>query len=247
MANDTTSPRTEPEQVPDHLVLKEPEDLKYVTEQLASMPRHVHIFLAVWLVVLGALDFVALIRIWPQPESVQQKLEAKLDSLQMKVELSLAPASDTGRVAPTTHAARNFSAPSRAKTSSGENLPTDQRFLLLALLAGILGGVTHGLSSLMDFRGNRRLFRSWALWYFGVPLVGGLTAVISFVVVRTGLFPDANMLSTLNPYGVVAVGALVGLFTDKATTKLGEVLDTLFATGKKREGKLSESPPPPRS
>jgi hypothetical protein len=32
----------------------------------------------------------------------------------------------------------------------------------------------------------------------------------------------------VNPFGVIAIGALVGMFADKAAQKLAEVFDTLF-------------------
>ena len=34
----------------------------------------------------------------------------------------------------------------------------------------------------------------------------------------------------MNPFGVVALAALVGMFADTATQKLGEIFDTLFKT-----------------
>jgi hypothetical protein len=43
----------------------------------------------------------------------------------------------------------------------------------------------------------------------------------------------------INPFGVIAVAALVGMFADKPAQKLGEVFDTLFKSEDKRGGKLS--------
>jgi len=46
--------------------------------------------------------------------------------------------------------------------------------------------------------------------------------------------------SVVNVFGIAAFSALVGLFTDDATTKLSEVFRTMFATiGKPREGQLA--------
>ena len=113
---------------------------------------------------------------------------------------------------------------------------------LIAFLAGIVGSTTHGISSLMDFRGNRRLFRSWSLWYFGLPIVGGMVAVVFYIVVRAGFISSNSDANNLNPFGITAVSVMVGLFTDKATTKLAEVFDTMFkTTTKTREGSLDPS------
>jgi hypothetical protein len=39
----------------------------------------------------------------------------------------------------------------------------------------------------------------------------------------------------LNPFGFVAVAALVGLFSKQATNKLDELFSTMFRTDKERE------------
>lgn len=118
----------------------------------------------------------------------------------------------------------------------------DQVMFILAFLAGIIGSATHGISSLMDFRGNRRLFRSWSLWYFALPIVGGMVAIIFYITVRAGFIAGNNGTENINPFGIAAVSVMVGLFTDKATTKLAEVFDTMFkTTTKAREGALDTS------
>jgi hypothetical protein len=43
---------------------------------------------------------------------------------------------------------------------------------------------------------------------------------------------------TVNAFGIIAMGALVGMSTDKATLKLGEVFDTLFKSDDRRRGRL---------
>ncbi|MEO8168832.1 MAG: hypothetical protein ABI623_11325, partial [bacterium] len=116
----------------------------------------------------------------------------------------------------------------------------------LALLAGILGGSAGGLSSLLDFRGNRRLFTSWTLWYFAQPIVAGMIAEIFYVCIRAGFFASSTTLQNVNVFGIVAFSAMVGLFTDDATNKLSEVFKTLFATeaSEARDGKLNTTEDP---
>lgn len=119
---------------------------------------------------------------------------------------------------------------------------SDQVLFILAFLAGIIGSATHGISSLMDFRGNRRLFRSWSLWYFALPIVGGMVAIVFYITVRAGFIAGNGGTETINPFGIASVSVMVGLFTDKATTKLAEVFDTMFkVTTKPREGALDNS------
>lgn len=43
----------------------------------------------------------------------------------------------------------------------------------------------------------------------------------------------------VNPFGVFAVSALVGMFSDRAAQKLADVFDTLFKTTDQRSGKLA--------
>lgn len=103
----------------------------------------------------------------------------------------------------------------------------DQGLLLLALLAGILGSLIHATQSFAGFVGNRELKRSWAFWYFMRPLVGGILGLVFYAVVRGGLLSGQVVV---NPYGVIALGALAGWFSKKATEKLMEVFDALFPT-----------------
>jgi hypothetical protein len=130
--------------------------------------------------------------------------------------------------------------------AEGSELPgvLERSYLLLTLLFGLLGGSAHGLGSLMDFRGQRRLFRSWTLWYFMIPILGGIMAFIFYVAIRAGLL-TADATRSINAFGVAAISVLVGLFTDDATNKLAEVFRTMFKTaGKEREGELSPGGPP---
>jgi hypothetical protein len=65
-------------------------------------------------------------------------------------------------------------------------------------------------------------------------------ALIFYALLRGGFLAgtpaDAKAVS---PFGVIAVCALVGMFADKATQKLGEIFDTLFTSKDQRGGKLN--------
>ncbi len=109
------------------------------------------------------------------------------------------------------------------------NPRNEHLYLELALLAGILGGAARSLSSLVMYRASRRLFRSWTLWYFGQPVMGGMFAVIGLALLKAGLIGNSGV-EALSPAGVVALSALIGLFIDEFTNKLSELFKTLFAT-----------------
>jgi hypothetical protein len=115
----------------------------------------------------------------------------------------------------------------------------ENQLLLLVIFAGALGSYIHALKSLADFIGNRAAIASWFWWYITRPFLGAAMALIFYAVLRGGFMAgtpaDAN---AVNPFGVIAIGALVGLFADKAGQKLAEIFDTLFTTPDNRSGKL---------
>jgi hypothetical protein len=252
--------------LPDKLVWREIDDSKFVTEELTDMKRRIYIPLAAWFILLGSLSVYFLLHFWPS--APRTRIDSKLDSLSQQIRMlqgggaDSAAKKDSMRLAALTRRADSLARlviqPSRPPSSTAiprdtaTRTPTSEKegsvnggstaevtFLLIALLAGVLGGSAGGLSSLMDFRGQRRLFRSWALWYFAQPLVAGMIATIFYMVVRAGFFSTETSLQGVNVFGIAAFSGLVGLFTDDATTKLSEVFKTLFAsTAKPREGAL---------
>jgi hypothetical protein len=114
------------------------------------------------------------------------------------------------------------------------------QLILLAIFAGALGSYIHALKSFADFVGNRTLTASWFWWYLVRPFLGMAMALVFYAVVRGGFVAgtpaDAKIV---NPFGVIAVGALVGMFADRAAQKLSEIFDTLFRTDDPRSGKLN--------
>jgi hypothetical protein len=113
--------------------------------------------------------------------------------------------------------------------------------LLLVILSGALGSFLHMAQSFSDFAGNRTLKSSWVWWYALRPFVGAGLALVIYEALRGGLISvgatpgfDAN---GMNPYGLMAGGALAGLFSKDATQKLGEVFSTIFQTGKANQTK----------
>jgi putative Ig domain-containing protein len=103
------------------------------------------------------------------------------------------------------------------------------QLLLIVLAAGALGCLIHGLRSIAVFIGNRNAVSSWFWWYVTRPLLGMAMSLIFYSLLRGGFLAgtqaDAKVIS---PFGVLAIGALVGMFTDKAVGKLAEIFDMLF-------------------
>lgn len=119
-------------------------------------------------------------------------------------------------------------------------LTRELQLLLLAILAGGLGSFIHSLKSFGDFVGNRTLTASWFWWYITRPFLGAALAVIFYAVLRGGFMAGtAADAKAVNQFGVIAVGALVGMFADKASDKLADIFDTLFKGADNRAGKLA--------
>jgi hypothetical protein len=113
--------------------------------------------------------------------------------------------------------------------------------LLLVLLGGTLGAFLHVAQSYSDYVGNRTLKRSWAWWYSLRPFIGAGLALVFYTAVRGGFMAITSgsnaKAAELNPFGVVSIAAVVGMFSKAATMKLGELFDTLFQTAKAEESK----------
>jgi hypothetical protein len=111
--------------------------------------------------------------------------------------------------------------------------------LWLVLLAGALGSFLHTAQSYSEFIGNRTLKISWAWWYCLRPFIGAGLALVFYAAVRGGVMAVASgsnaKAAELNPFGLVSVAAMVGMFSKAATTKLGEVFDTLFKSDKPKD------------
>ena len=106
------------------------------------------------------------------------------------------------------------------------------QLLLLVIFAGALGSYLHAVMSLADYISKTELTSSYFWWYISRPFLGMSMALVFYAVLRGGFLAgtpaDANVV---NPFGVVTIGALVGMFSYKAATKLGEIFDVIFKAG----------------
>ena len=114
------------------------------------------------------------------------------------------------------------------------------QLLLVVVCAGALGTFVHTMKSAQAFIGNGTMKRSWYWWYITAPCVGAAMALIFYAVLRGGFLIGAPADEKfVSPFGVLVIGALVGMFSDKASLKLKDIFDTIFkADGDPRGGKL---------
>lgn len=110
--------------------------------------------------------------------------------------------------------------------------------LLLVALMGFLGNMVHIASSFTAFVGNGTFKRSWVLWYFVKPFTAAALAIIIYFVIRAGFLSYGTGAAGISLYGILALSALAGLFTDSATLKLKEVFEVIFKPKDERTGKL---------
>lgn len=116
-----------------------------------------------------------------------------------------------------------------------KNIDREFELILLALLFGIIGGTTHGLASLVTYVGNNKYDNHWTIWYVGRPAIGGIMALIFYVLIRGGLLSINAQPADLNYFGIAAISVVVGLMATEATGKLRDIFMTLFGTEKNRE------------
>ncbi len=104
--------------------------------------------------------------------------------------------------------------------------------IAMVLMAGALGALVGVSRRFLYFAGREELTRRDEWSYLMRPLQGAALALIVYFTLRGG-YLGQDQKAPVNPYGVAALSALVGLFTRHAMSKLTDVFDTLF--GKPKE------------
>lgn len=127
------------------------------------------------------------------------------------------------------------------KTKLAGQINRELDLIWLVLLAGCLGSFLHVAQSYSEYIGNQTLKSRWAWWYCFRPFIGAGLALVVYAAARGGFMAIATgsnaKASELNPFGLVAIAAMVGMFSKAATIKLGEVFETLFKSDKAKESK----------
>ncbi|MFG2090514.1 MULTISPECIES: IPT/TIG domain-containing protein [unclassified Spirillospora] len=156
---------------------------------------------AVVLLVLTAVLVIVLIQVWPPAPKVSPDGRTEIPARTTTVEL----------------------------LGWSPTLSRETSLFVIVMAAGALGSVVHVLRSFYWYVGNRALRRSWLVMYLLLPFVGALLGLIVYLVLRGGLTSPAGGASDINPYGVTAIAALVGLFSRETSEKLRSVFSTLLA------------------
>lgn len=112
----------------------------------------------------------------------------------------------------------------------------------LTFWAGALGGCIHGLTSLADYRGERRLFRSWVQWYLIKPILGGFVSFVFIFILQTGLLSgnDGVKVDNTNIMGMCAIGILAGLATETATDRFRDIFKAAFGNTTTKSDRLKK-------
>lgn len=111
-------------------------------------------------------------------------------------------------------------------------LHPDVALIEMVMLAGALGALVGGCRRFLYFATRDELTRCDEWSYLMRPLQGAALALIVYFTLRGG-YLGQDQTAPVNPYGIAALSALVGLFTRHAVSKLTDVFDTLF--GKPKE------------
>ena len=128
------------------------------------------------------------------------------------------------------------------KGQAGEwKISQDTQFLLLVLLMGAFGSCVYGLKTLADYFGNCTFANSWSCYYLIQPFEGAGIALIMYLAIRGGFLTGSSDSSSVNKFGICAIAALAGAFSDTAFLKLREVFLTLFKPKDDRSGKVDDT------
>jgi hypothetical protein len=128
------------------------------------------------------------------------------------------------------------------KGQAGEwKVTQDMQFLLLVLLMGAFGSCVYGLKTLADYIGNCTFAMSWSCYYLIQPFEGAGIALIMYLAIRGGFLTGAGDTNSVNKFGICAIAALAGAFSDTAFMKLREVFLALFKPQDDRSGKVDAS------
>lgn len=114
------------------------------------------------------------------------------------------------------------------------HLTFDVQVVLIAmvLMVGALGALVGSSRRFLYYATRDELTKRDEWSYLIRPLQGAALALIVYFTLRGG-YLGQDQSAPVNPYGVAALSALVGLFTRHAVSKLTDVFDTLF--GKPKE------------
>jgi hypothetical protein len=107
------------------------------------------------------------------------------------------------------------------------------------MIMGALGACLHGITSLTYHHGLSDFEEKWTLWYFYRPFVGGVLALIFYLIISGGLMTPVKG-NNKKFFVILGLSGLFGLFSKQALNKLSLIFDTIFASDKEHNEKLSK-------
>jgi len=107
---------------------------------------------------------------------------------------------------------------------------TETTGLAIAMVTGALGAFIHVATSFSSYAGNRSISSSWVWWFLLRPPVGAALALIAYFILRSGLLLDGALGQQVTPFGIAALGGIIGLASKQIIDKMRTVADTTFNT-----------------
>ena len=92
----------------------------------------------------------------------------------------------------------------------------------------MLGGCCFGLKWMYHSVAKSIWNADRRLWRFLTPLLSGVVALFTLLLVASGLLQIFDKDVVQRPAAVLAFGFLVGYFSDRALAKMAELADTLL-------------------
>jgi hypothetical protein len=215
--------------------------IKTTVSKIPSWVRFVGLYLTIWIVVLTGL----LIYLWPRcTDSPPGTLNSNTPTIQ---------SSDSGRVENEDDPSEETAQPDSGSQKSNPVLPlmvrcpiSCKRFVELVLIMGALGACLHGITSLTYHRGRGKFSKDWTLWYLCRPFVGGVLALIFYLIINGGLTSQIDGKDK-KFFGILGISGLIGLFSKQALNKLSIIFDAIFAGDKDYDDKKKEQKSPDTS
>lgn len=135
-------------------------------------------------------------------------------------------------------------APAVTVFGSSFTVGDEPRFMLLVIIASAVGSFIAVATSFTTYLGNQKLYTRWIWWYVLRLPVGIALAVLFYLAVRGGFFAATASDKDVNPFGMAALGGLVGMFSKQAADKLQDVFAELFKSSRDaaRGDKLTGDP-----
>lgn len=111
---------------------------------------------------------------------------------------------------------------------SEAHVSAELQLLIVASIAGALGGLLYAVRALYKHVAFHDLTRRWLFAYALSPVMGAILGMFSYFLARGGFFSSAAAAASVNLHGVAAVACLMGLFSQQAVQKLKRVAETML-------------------